>query len=86
MTEHLVFRQIQQLPEHLKQEVLDFVGYLLSKYALIVQKPLPLTALPPKTTKPAFGCGRVKLKMAPDFDAPLEDFKEYSPSDRAVAC
>ena len=27
--------------------------------------------------KPAFGCGGVKIKMAPDFDAPLEDFKEY---------
>ncbi len=24
-----------------------------------------------------FGCLRGKIKMAPDFDAPLEDFKNY---------
>lgn len=32
MTEHLVFRQLQQLPDSLKQEVLDFIGYLLQKH------------------------------------------------------
>lgn len=73
MTEHLVFRQLQQLPDNLKQEVLDFIGYLLSKYTLAVQKPL----FPAAITKPAFGCGEIKIKIAADFDAPLEDFKEY---------
>ncbi len=77
MTEHLVFRQLQQLPDHLKQEVLDFIGYLLAKYTSAVQKLLLPVVLAANGAKPAFGCGGVKIKMAPDFDAPLEDFKEY---------
>ncbi len=39
MTEHLVFHQLQQLPENLKQEVLDFIGYLLQKHQFQQQKP-----------------------------------------------
>jgi hypothetical protein len=27
--------------------------------------------------KPLFGCGAIKIKIAPDFDAPMDDFKEY---------
>lgn len=26
-----------------------------------------------------FGCLKGKIRMAPDFDEPLEDFKEYMP-------
>jgi antitoxin (DNA-binding transcriptional repressor) of toxin-antitoxin stability system len=30
--------------------------------------------------KPRFGCGKgIVTYIAPDFDAPLEDFKEYMP-------
>jgi DNA-damage-inducible protein J len=38
--------------------------------------PFPLSAEPPKKT-PKPGCMKGKLWMADDFDAPLEDFKEY---------
>ena len=38
MTEHLVFLQLQQLPDNLKQEVLDFIGYLLQKHHFQQQK------------------------------------------------
>jgi hypothetical protein len=27
--------------------------------------------------KPRFGCLAGKIQLAPDFDAPLEDFREY---------
>jgi hypothetical protein len=27
--------------------------------------------------RPYFGCGKYKITLAPDFDEPLEDFKEY---------
>jgi antitoxin (DNA-binding transcriptional repressor) of toxin-antitoxin stability system len=27
--------------------------------------------------RPVFGCAKGQFKMADDFDAPLEDFKEY---------
>jgi len=32
---------------------------------------------PKRTRAEVFGCMRGKFKMADDFDAPLEDFKEY---------
>ncbi len=41
MTEHLVLFQMKQLPENLKQEVLDFIGYIFSKYQLTAAKPQP---------------------------------------------
>jgi len=31
MTEQLILSKLQQLPEHLQQEVLDFIGYLAYK-------------------------------------------------------
>jgi len=27
--------------------------------------------------KPVFGCAKGQFKMTPDFDEPLEDFKDY---------
>ena len=42
---------------------------------------IPFSAEPPKkvkrTREEVFGCMRGQFKMAEDFDAPLEDFKEY---------
>lgn len=32
--EQLILRQFQQLPANLQQEVLDFIGYLLTKHQL----------------------------------------------------
>jgi hypothetical protein len=67
MTDKIILNQLQVLPEDLKKEVLDFIGYLLSKQ---------VKQLPPKAT-PKFGSAKGKYKLAPDFDAPLEDFKDY---------
>ena len=43
--------------------------------------PFALTVPPDKTQKMSreamFGCMRGQFKMSDDFDAPLEDFKEY---------
>ncbi len=75
--EHLVLLQLKQLPDNLKQEVLDFIGYLFSKHQLATQKPLFSAVLISTKHKPTFGCGAVKIKIAPDFNAPLDDFKEY---------
>lgn len=65
--EKVILAQIQQLPEQLKQEVLHYIEFLQKKYALQNQKT--------KDRKP--GSAKGKYKLAPDFDAPLEDFKEY---------
>ena len=35
------------------------------------------SSIPKMTMKEALGCMRGKFKIADDFDAPLEDFKEY---------
>lgn len=53
------------LPENLKEEVVDFIDFLLAKKQ---DKHL-------KT--PKFGSCKGLFEMAPDFDEPLEDFKEY---------
>jgi Protein of unknown function (DUF2281) len=67
MTDNLIQKQLSLLPENLKQEVLDFIGYLLAKYYT-----------PQKATiRPQFGSAKGKYILAPDFDEPLDDFKDY---------
>ena len=65
--EKAILSQIQQLPEQLKQEVLHYIEFLQAKYNAQNQKP--------KKRKAGSAAG--KFKLAPDFDAPLEDFKKY---------
>ena len=65
--EKAILSQIQQLPEQLKQEVLHYIEFLQAKYNAQNQKPKNRKA----------GSAEGKFKLAPDFDAPLEDFKEY---------
>ena len=66
MTEVQLYTQISSLPESLKMEVLDFIEFLKSK-----------SKTKKKIKERKFGCGKGFFKMAPDFDKPLEDFKEY---------
>jgi len=40
MTEQLILQQLKKMPEHLKREVLDFVGFLVEKH----QRPIPQPA------------------------------------------
>ena len=65
--EKTILEQIQQLPEQLKQEVLHYAEFLREKY----------TAQNRKNKDRKAGSAKGKYKLAPDFDAPLEDFKEY---------
>ncbi len=67
MTDRSILYQIELLPENLKQEVMDFVGYLMAKYKL-EKKP---------HSGPVFGSAKGKYVLSDDFDAPLDDFKEY---------
>ncbi len=56
-----ILAQIQQLPEQLKQEVLQ------AKY----------NAQNGKRKNRKAGSAKGKYELAPDFDQPLEDFKKY---------
>ncbi len=69
----ILLRETAALPEYLKRELLDFLLFLKKKE----QKSLLTTGLNVPSSKPAFGCGAVKIKLSPDFDAPIDDFKEY---------
>ncbi len=71
--QEIIVREIALLPDYLKRELLNFLLFLKQKE----KKPLLSGGLPPSDSKPAFGCGEVKIKMASDFDAPLDDFKDY---------
>lgn len=66
MTDLQLYSQITSLPADLKKEVSDFVEFLKLKAK-------PKTK--PKERK--FGYAKDFFKMAPDFDEPLEDFKDY---------
>lgn len=66
MTDLQLYKEIISLPADLKKEVFDFVEFLK-------QKAKPKTKLKSRQ----FGAAKGLIKMAPDFDEPLEDFKEY---------
>lgn len=66
MTDLQLYTQITSLPADLKKEVSDFVEFLK-------QKTKPKTHL----KKRQLGAAKGLIIMSPDFDEPLEDFKEY---------
>ena len=61
-----LYTKLETLPKNLKQEVSDFVDFLIEK-----------TSKKKKKIIPQFGSAKGKIKMSPDFDKPLDDFKDY---------
>jgi len=61
-----LINDIQQLPEHTLQAI-----------SLIVRDILVLYSEPEADQRPVFGSGKGKMWIADDFDAPLEELKEY---------
>jgi hypothetical protein len=62
----ILYSKLAALPDDLKAEVSDFVDFLATKKKKAQAK-----------KKPIFGSGKGMFVMEPDFDEPLEDFKEY---------
>ncbi len=62
----LLYSKLASLPDNLKTEVGDFIDFLATKAKQRPQK-----------NRPTFGSGKGMFVMKPDFDQPLEDFKEY---------
>jgi len=67
MSDAILFSHIIILPENLKAEVADFVAFLEHKH-------LPEKKL---VKERQFGGLKEMIIMSPDFDEPLEDFKDY---------
>jgi len=70
MSTQQIITLIQTLPEDLKQEAVHFLEYLEFKQEKRKQA---------TSTKKRGGLGSMKgeVWMAEDFDAPLEEFKDY---------
>lgn len=69
MNQQLFVNQFNQLPEKAQEEVLLFLASIAKKYQ-------EETTQPKKRT----GFGSLPgIQMVDDFDAPLEDFKDYLP-------
>lgn len=66
MDNTILYNKLAKLPDKLKGEVLDFIDFLVKKHKKSEQR-----------KKPTFGSGRGMFVMKPDFDEPLDDFKEY---------
>lgn len=64
-----LYSKLSSLPEKMKSEVADFIDFLLSKSKSEQKKR--------HTGKAQFGSGKGMFTITPDFDDPLEDFKEY---------
>jgi Protein of unknown function (DUF2281) len=61
-----LYCSIAALPEALKAEVSDFVAFLQQK-----------VKTEHKIKERKFGYAKGFFKLSPDFDEPLEDFKDY---------
>lgn len=66
--------------DDLKNQIMDLIEAALRGDKVVVTKDgkqiIQLVPMKP-TSKPTFGSAKGKIKIAPDFDEPLEDFKEY---------
>ena len=68
MSEQMILANLQRLPDSLKNEVMDFIEFLLSKNQ---------NSKTTEKKRPKFGSAKGKYQMSADFDAPLDDFKDY---------
>ena len=61
--------KLDQLPDNLREEVIDFLDFLLEKH----RRQAPADS---GRNRP-FGLAKGQYKMGVGFDEPLEDFKDY---------
>jgi Protein of unknown function (DUF2281) len=73
MLQPMILEKLEALPDPLKTEVLHYIEFLYKRYVSTETEP-------PNSQKKRGGLGLLKgkIRMADDFDAPLEDFKEYT--------
>jgi hypothetical protein len=64
-----IYTKFNALPDSAKEQVMNFIDALLEKK--------PTNKKTGKTKTPKFGSCKGMFEMSPDFDEPLEDFKDY---------
>lgn len=65
--------ELSSLPEEVRLKVVDFIATLMEQWGKGHGKK---KVHPPKKELP-FGQFKGKIRISPDFDAPLDDFKDY---------
>lgn len=70
-----ILKNIEKLPESVKQSVFLYTEFLVSQHTL----EQPETAVAKNDLEKKYGYGSLagQIIMADDFDEPLEDLKEY---------
>jgi hypothetical protein len=66
MTNTSLYTRISTLPRSIQNEIYDYMEFLIQKHK-------------PQSSKihPKAGCMKGTFQMSPDFNEPLDDFKEY---------
>ena len=72
MATHDQYIQLDSLPEEVRTKVLDFIALLMEQWE---QKEAPSEA--PRKKRRIAGLMKGQIHISDDFDAPLDDFKEY---------
>jgi Protein of unknown function (DUF2281) len=76
--EQALLEQIQRLPESVQQEALQYIEGLVAKHDRSRQTPpLVRVAYRVGNRKNAFGIWKGEVWMSDDFNAPLDDLREY---------
>jgi hypothetical protein len=66
MSDAMLFERFNSLPENMKSKVADLI--------VTLEKELKSAK---KIKERQFGIGKGSFEMAPDFNQPLDDFKDY---------
>lgn len=69
MSTHDQYIQLSSLPEDVRRQVMEFIDALMRRREREPSEP--------EQKKPISGLLKGRMRIADDFDAPLDDFKEY---------
>lgn len=73
-----IISQLEALPEEQQKTASVFIAFLAAQTkAEKEQAKKDAIAKVEENPESGFGCMKGMFKMAPDFDEPLEDFKDY---------
>ncbi len=72
MTSLSLYTKLETLPSELKEEAKNFIEKLLDK-----TKKKKGAEIQKKLTQREFGSLKGKIHLSDDFDAPLDEFKDY---------